>query len=75
MDLIDSLREAKEVGRRHKIDNVLAGLPEATRHALKEALADRLMTHVAISRALKAAGFDVSPTSVRRYRSDVLGWK
>lgn len=69
----DALAVAQKTGARHKLDNVLAECDPETREALDEALHDLVITHVALSRALKRAGHTVSATSVRRYRTDVLG--
>ena len=73
MDLKDSVAVAQKTGARHKLDNVLAECDPETREVLDDALHDLVITHVAVSRALKRSGYDVSPTSVRRYRTDVLG--
>lgn len=72
--MIDGLVKAKsEVTERRKVARVLAKLAPDYKAALEEALADPLMPHEGITKALKSSGHDVSSTSVRRYRVDVLG--
>jgi hypothetical protein len=73
--LIDELKtaKAKTGGVPRKIDKALEKLTEPEREALQEALGSPEWSAAGISRALGAAGHPVSVSSVKRYRTDVVG--
>lgn len=50
------------------IPGILASMSEEDGSALLDALADKSIRHVDITRALNAEGYDISESSVRRHR-------
>lgn len=58
---------------RHKLARVLEQLDPDENAALQVALTDPTLPSAGIARALRASGYPIGETSVKRYRMDVLG--